>query len=202
MTGTSPAVTKAEARRRLRTARRQLDAEQQRIGGELLADVLSALISADAVVAGFLPIPGEPNLLPFVHRHSARGGEVYLPVITDPEQRRMQWAPWSNEASLQPSSFAPVTEPTGPRVATPDLLSEGLLMLVPALAVDTAGARLGQGGGYYDTLFTEVPQLSDVGQVLAVVHPWEVMEPGSFPVEAHDLRLTSAVTETGLVSLG
>lgn len=202
MTEPSPAAAKAEVRRRLRTARRQLTAEDLRSRGEQLAEVLTALIPADAVLAGFLPIPGEPDLLPFLHRHISRGGVVYLPVIADAENRLMQWTAWSPETPLQPSPFAPVSEPAGPRISTEELIGGKLTVLVPALAVDTSGARLGQGGGYYDTLFQQNPKLATRAQLLAVVHSWEVLSPGSFPVETHDLRIQQAVTETGVLPLG
>jgi 5-formyltetrahydrofolate cyclo-ligase len=72
--------------------------------------------------------------------------------------------------------------------------------------LDTAGARLGQGGGYYDATTAQLgeilqknPQVSC--ELIAVVHSDELMAPGAFPVESHDLRAARAVTEYRVIDL-
>ncbi len=91
-------------------------------------------------------------------------------------------------------------------------------VLVPALAVDRAGARLGQGGGYYDRMLAELARLvaqdrhrsgGVVGpsrgagpRLVAVVGDEELLPAGSVPVQRHDQPMTAAITPTRFVLLG
>ncbi|WP_191089952.1 5-formyltetrahydrofolate cyclo-ligase [Nesterenkonia ebinurensis] len=175
--------SKAQVRQRLRAARAQLSQQELDRRGELLKHVLLEVVDgarlsraethacagypeaiegvsaegAQAIVLGFLPMPGEPDLRPFLAAHTERGGEVWVPVVADPAARRLLWTSWSPEAELRRSRHAPVFEPTGERFSMDQLISTAsapVALLVPALAVDGKGARLGQGGGYYDALFS------------------------------------------------
>lgn len=212
--------TKAQVRRRLRAARAQLSQQEVSRRGEQLAQILLGQITYDDALLGYLPMVGEPDLRPFLTAHLERGGEVFVPVIADPVQRLLNWARWTPQTQLRRSRYAPVNEPTGEGLTVQELTAGGASLLVPALAVDTSGARLGQGGGFYDTLFGAwstaplgappgsaniLPTFAPEGQcgldVLAVVHSEEILPAGSFPVEEHDLRVPRAATETGLVML-
>lgn len=209
----SAAAAKAAVRSRLRAARRELTAEQVSIRGRALAQVLQTVVPAGSAVAGYLPMPGEPDVRTFLIGHAELGGAVYVPVITSSAERLLTWAPWSPAAQLRRSAFAAVEEPLGDRLDTLTLREhhpEGLTVLVPGLAVDHQGARMGQGGGFYDTAFgagtdhrsatsggLTADHRSDLGPLrfIAVVHAEEVLRPGAFPVEPHDLRVHTIVTE-------
>lgn len=203
-------VTKAEIRRKVRAGRTQLSVAELVRRGEAIAASLERHVHPRAVVAGYVPLPGEPNVLPFLERHVARAGSVYLPVVP-PKGRILRWAPWTPQTQLRQHSKLPISEPSTSSTHDVEALvvqaaaargkcPSPLVVLVPTLALDSGGARLGQGGGYYDTTterLTSVlqnhPGLSC--ELIAVVHSEEVMPPGSFPVERHDLRVSRAVTE-------
>ena len=88
-------------------------------------------------------------------------------------------------------------EPDGP-LLPPRALEQARCVLVPALAVDRTGARLGRGGGWYDrALAWRRPG----APVLAVCWPWELAA-GGVPVEAHDRPVDGALVPGGLVWLG
>ena len=197
--------SKAEVRRRHRAQRAQLSEAEAAVRGESLAALLGQRISAASVVAGYLPMQGEPDVRPLLEAHIRRGGRVYVPVVVDAAARHLAWAQWSSTVELRRSGLLPLMEPTGVRTTTTELLqlavTAGMTMLVPALAVDTQGARLGQGGGFYDTLFAEHPKLVERAELLAVVHAQEILKPGSFAVEDHDLRVTRAATPEGIVDV-
>ncbi|MBE1515810.1 5-formyltetrahydrofolate cyclo-ligase [Nesterenkonia halotolerans] len=210
---------KAAVRRRLRARRRQLSAQELAARGEEVARVLVGEIPADSAVAGYLPIPGEPDVRPFLGQHLLRGGSVFLPVVDpaqqqDPRLRELQWVHWTAESELRRHAVLPMEEPLGERISTAELRGlhpHGLTVLVPGLAVDHDGARLGQGGGFYDSTFgpgttgsarrevhADLPSI----RFISVVHAEEVFDAGSFPVEAHDLRVDAIVTERGAITIG
>lgn len=197
--------SKAEIRRRHRAQRAELSQAESAARAQRLAAVLGEQISADSLVIGYMPMRGEPDVLPLLDEHIRRGGRVFAPVVVDAGTRRLAWAPWTRSVQLRRSTPLPVMEPTGERITTTELLQlavpTGMRLLVPALAVDTEGARLGQGGGFYDTLFAEHPGLVESALVVAVLHAEEVLKPGSFPVEDHDLRVRRAATPDGMIDL-
>lgn len=226
------AHTKADIRRQVRASRAALSHEQLERQGELLAGVLEQFIHPNAVVTGYLPMEGEPNLLPFLHLHETRMGTVFLPVIPE-HGRQLGWESWNPGSPMRKHPRMPLYEPD-PRPEGPGTLGDvvnaaseaelaelgwedpliqqnrqhpaHLVLLVPALAVDTSGARLGQGGGYYDSSLAQLPDLlqahPDVDcEVIAVLHPSEVMDIGSFPVAPHDLRVTRVATEYRVADL-
>ncbi len=73
------------------------------------------------------------------------------------------------------------------------------LMLVPGLAVDRSGNRLGQGGGYYDRTLATVPSHADGGPLLVIVlFDDEVLD--EVPYEPHDRRVDAALTPSGIIA--
>ena len=115
-----------------------------------------------------------------------RGKTVALPV-TQPDGQ-MRFARF--DGALVPGRFG-IPEP--PRSARTLLPQPGDLMLVPALAYDRAGRRLGRGGGYYDRL---LPQLHCP---TVLICREQLMSP-EVPVEEHDMRCTMLVTEKGILT--
>lgn len=201
LSSTGPTHSKAEQRRCVRRTRAALSEYVQAERGAALAEVLTGEISPDSLVAAYFPMSGEPDVMPFLLAHIRRGGRVWLPVVADVAARRLQWAAWDPQTPMTRRPTMPLQEPAGPRKETAELLDHApLALLIPALAVDAVGARLGQGGGFYDTMFAQHRKLEQV-QRLAVVHPEEILPAGSFPVEDHDLRTPAAATWEGIVPL-
>lgn len=78
------------------------------------------------------------------------------------------------------------------------LLAEVDLAFVPGLAVSRDGVRLGQGGGYYDTVLPRLRELSGGAPVLIVLHDHEVVD--AVPAAGHDVVVDGALTPAGLRS--
>ncbi|MDX3195894.1 5-formyltetrahydrofolate cyclo-ligase [Streptomyces sp. MN03-5084-2B] len=186
-------LSKTEWRNRVTRARAGQAAESH-------AQEASALVSAVSkvtvsTVCAYLPFGTEPGTTAFVDALAAGGARVLLPVIrsrTDP----LDWAEYTGEADLVPSRFRGIREPGGKRLGT-DAVAAAELVLVPALAVDRRGVRLGRGAGHYDRSLV----FAAAGTaLLAVVRDDELVE--RLPGEPHDVRMTGALTPgRGVVEL-
>ena len=168
---------------------RQERSPEQRL---MIADAIAAHLLAAAFVqvdrvACHLSMGTEPGTGPLITELLKRDVEVIVPVTA--EGHRLEWVVFDPAAPLRLSSIG-VPEPDGPRLGD-DALAEAGLVVVPAMAVDHAGHRLGRGAGYYDRALAEV-----TSPVCAVVHANELMD--SVPHEKHDVRVQMAVTETGI----
>lgn len=197
------ASRKAEARRRLRRARTRLSTEELASRGRALAETLQAHLSPAATVLGYLPMPGEPEVTEFLSRHTCASGEVLVPVTRPSPTPALVWTRWRPGSETELAGSLPLREPVGERLETEQALTlrnGPSAVLVPALALDTGGARLGQGGGYYDRFAQQLGDLAPAlrPELIGVIHAEELMEPGAFPVEPHDLQVEMILTEHGL----
>ena len=157
------------------------------------------------VLAAYIPSPGEPDVSAICARVQEAGGRVLLPIPRP--GRQLEWGPDDGQYRRDPS--LPVRVPAGPAVAVgaAGLLAQGVqLVLVPALAVDGTGTRLGQGGGFYDKLLADLAGTGtrDTPQprIVGVVHDDELLPAGSIPRMPHDLPVGRVLTPTRLVDLG
>jgi 5-formyltetrahydrofolate cyclo-ligase len=134
--------------------------------------------------------PGSAELLDGLLR---RGCRVLLPLIT--QRGPLDWADYTGAGSLQAGPLG-LREPIGPPLGAA-VIATAALVLVPALAVDWYGSRLGRGGGHYDRTLP----LADPGTPLvAVVRDDEVL--ASVPVQPHDVPVTAVLTpRRGLLAL-
>ncbi|MHA7306801.1 5-formyltetrahydrofolate cyclo-ligase [Arthrobacter sp. TMN-49] len=163
-------------------------ADLARVGLEWLASVSSS--GAGMTVCGYVSTGLEPPTGPLLTAWVAAGHTVYVPVCEPDFQ--LSWARWHPGIEMAKSVLAPVMEPVGPRLPFAAL---GLVqaILLPALAVDTAGVRLGQGGGYYDRFLAIIPALP----LAAVVYAHELVAPGLLPHDSLDVSVTYALTPAG-----
>lgn len=154
-------------------------------------------------VFGFYPIRNEVDCLGFLKEWLKAGCEVYLPRVSRDREHLEVWRIPHLEAVEE--GYYGLMEPrcdactkVEPPVAD--------VVLVPGLAFDSKGARLGQGRAYYDRLLAMIPE--DVPRV-GLAHSWQVLDgpeslaPGvSIPMEPHDLRMHWVATPRGLIECG
>ncbi len=154
-----------------------------------LADTLLGLVTApEHPVAVFISSDQEPQTAKFRARCRARATPVLLPILC-PDQD-LDWA-WDT-GHERPGPHPGLREPTGDALGRA-ALAQARLIIVPALAVDYRGMRLGQGGGSYDRALRRAhPQ----AVVVALVHPHEVLP--VVPSAGHDEAVHAAVTLDGV----
>jgi 5-formyltetrahydrofolate cyclo-ligase len=182
-------TAKAELRARLIAARRARPAAASPVR-ETLLDLVSRL--CPAVLAAYAPLSGEPGgpdlpdaLAAAVAPH---GGRVLLPVLLP--DLDLDWAAYAGPASLATAGRG-LREPTGPRLG-PAAVAAAALVVVPAVAVDRAGRRLGRGGGSYDRALARVrPE----AVTLALLFDGELVD--AVPHQPHDQNVRAVITPAG-----
>jgi len=157
------------------------------------ADLIALAGSARPTVAAYAGVAEEPPTHPLLDALVALGARVLLPVVGD-DGDTMDWAPydgWDRLATVRWGLREPTAAPLGP-----EALAAAHLAVVPALAVDRAGHRLGRGRGYYDRALAAVERTRRV----AVVYAAELLD--EVPTEPHDEPVGWALTPSGLTELG
>jgi 5-formyltetrahydrofolate cyclo-ligase len=183
-------TVKAALRDRIRADRRARTAAERTAVARALVGIALELpeLQSAHCVALYAAMATEPQTAPLRDALRRLGIGVVLPRV---RPGGLDWS-WDTGREL-----VPPRRPGGAEVPGPSLGPRGLLVadvvLVPALAVDTLGTRLGQGGGYYDAA---LPLLDRGVPVFAVVHDEEVLDASvePLPSEDHDVPVDGALT--------
>lgn len=177
-----PDARKAELRSRLLVARRELPEGVRRAAAlRIHAEVAGLARRYPGTVAGYLPYrtePGGPDLPDVLAGALGPAGRLLLPVLL--EDNDLDWATRTGRAL---------------GVAA---IREASLIVVPAVAVDRSGMRLGRGGGSYDRALARA---APGAEVVALLHDGELLD-DPLPAGPHDRPVTAAITPgRGLVRL-
>lgn len=157
----------------------------------IAAHLLAAAFARVEVVAGYLSMATEPGTGPLLAGLHERGTEVIVPV-TGPDHS-LDWVRWTPDLAAGTSPIG-VPEPAGERLGTGALERAGLV-IVPALAVDHGGNRLGRGAGYYDRALADARPLRRA-PLCALLFADELI--AEVPHDAHDVPMELVVTEQGI----
>lgn len=187
MTARPAGAEKARLRRAVLGRRALLAPADLAAAGDRLAAAVAPLAPAGAPVAAYAALGSEPPTARLLARLA--GVRVLLPVLTDDGD--LDWAEWSGR--LEPG-LRGTSVPVGDRLGR-DAVADCALVVVPAVAVDVRGVRLGRGGGAYDRTLRRAR-----GLVVALLHDGELLD--AVPEEPHDVRVAAAATpSSGLVRL-
>jgi 5-formyltetrahydrofolate cyclo-ligase len=164
---------------------------------EALIRHLPTILNRDEAVAAYAPLSSEPGFPDLVDAAVAICGTVLLPVARESDDGvplPLQWCEYRSGA-LVAAPYGLVEPP--PPWLPPSALGSVRTVLVPALAVDRHGVRLGRGAGFYDR---SLGFRDPAARLIAVVRDEELVD--ELPVEPHDIAMTHALTPGhGLVSL-
>ncbi|MEZ5796709.1 MAG: 5-formyltetrahydrofolate cyclo-ligase [Paracoccaceae bacterium] len=170
------------ARKAAFAARKRAFAAGQGQAAELLADFLAP--HRGKVLAGYLPIRTEIDPLPAMAAHRSPVG---VPVIPGPAQA-LRFREWSPGCAMADGGFGTMIPAEGAWV-------EPAVLIVPILAFDARGFRLGYGGGFYDRT---LEALRARAETIAVGFAFAAQEVDEVPIEPTDQRLDAIVTEQGV----
>jgi 5-formyltetrahydrofolate cyclo-ligase len=174
-------ISKQDLRRQARALRQTLPD----IAAALAAQAPSLAIAPGSIVAGYHAYHGEADPVGLLTRLAEMGARISFPRIVARKDALMFHIVPEGE-NLKPGNFG-IHEPMDhwPEIA-PDIV------LVPMLAFDKEGNRLGYGGGFYDRTLAGLPNVRAIG----IAYAGQEMD--SIPQEPHDRALREILTEQGL----
>lgn len=166
-----------------KVARRDADVEIRR-----RLDAL-AEIDRPGVVCGFLPFRDEPDLTPLLAAFRRRGIRIAVPEVVDGPGRELRMLEVEDATQLEatrPSHLGTRVPVVGRAIGTTDVAS----VLVPGVAFDDRGRRLGRGGGYFDAFLA---RLSASVPRIGVAYECQIVD--RVPIEKHDTPVDWLCTE-------
>ncbi|MEU0247242.1 5-formyltetrahydrofolate cyclo-ligase [Streptomyces sp. NPDC006235] len=151
-------------------------------------------------VAAYVSVGSEPGTRALLDALRARGVRVLLPVLLPDND--LDWGVYEGEGSLarvQHGGRMALFEPSGERLG-PDAVTTADAVLLPGLAVDARGMRLGRGGGSYDRVLARLERAGAHPALVVLLYDSEVVE--HVPGEPHDRPVHAVVTPSGVRRFG
>jgi 5-formyltetrahydrofolate cyclo-ligase len=188
-------LRKAELRAQVLARRSALPADQRAMAGKLIRDAVLAApqVQMAGTIAAYYSVGTEPDTRGLVYALWKRGSYVLLPLLRPDGD--LDWASYEGPDSLVAGPRG-LREPGEPPRGV-DAVARADVVLVPALAVDAAGRRLGRGGGSYDRALARVGPLVPL---IALIYDDELVE--QVPAEEHDVAVrATARPRAGLTLL-
>ena len=183
-------MDKKELRRYIREQKRHFTSQQL---GEMSLSIMSSVLThprvqeADTILM-YHSLPDEVDTHSALDQLLAMGKKVLLPkVVSDTE---MTIHEYTGADSLQPSEPYGILEPTTPELSI--INCQLSIAIVPGMAFDKQGHRLGRGKGYYDRFLSRIPNIYKIG----VCFPFQMLE--SIPSESTDVVMDEVITSLNL----
>ncbi|WP_435850705.1 5-formyltetrahydrofolate cyclo-ligase [Streptomyces tibetensis] len=157
-------------------------------------------LAGAGTVAAYVSVGSEPGTLALLDALRARGVRVLLPVLLPDND--LDWGAYEGESSLalvRHGGRMALLEPVGERLG-PDAVTTADAVLLPGLAVDARGMRLGRGGGSYDRVLARLERAGAHPALVVLLYDSEVV--GHVPEEPHDRPVHAVVTPSGVRRFG
>lgn len=184
---------KSSLRDEARRARANVPQEQRSAAAETIAaDPLSFLtLNENATIGGYNPSRDEIDCLPLMRALEEQGHTLALPVI-EKAGEPLFFRQWRHGTPLVPGTFKIPVPPEQNPICEPDVF------LVPLLAFDKAGYRLGYGGGFYDRTLAKARHHR---KIVAIGLAFACQEVSSVPIDQYDQKLDWMLTPDGPIEL-
>ncbi|WP_281367778.1 5-formyltetrahydrofolate cyclo-ligase [Saccharibacillus deserti] len=200
-----PLPDKAAFRRRMEQVRADLSeslrAQQSAFVCRMAADRLEVLRRRKGqplVLLGYLPYRGELDLRPLL-QDCRRHGDIVLAPRIDKTSRRMRLLEIRRAQDEVPGSWG-IPEPAADLPEWPENRLGGIdVVLVPGLAFDPAGGRIGYGGGFYDRLLERFGAAGAKPELWALAFDGQVVD--QVPMEPHDFLLDLLIVPAGMTNI-
>ncbi|MER5429177.1 5-formyltetrahydrofolate cyclo-ligase [Streptomyces sp. NPDC002588] len=185
---------KRTLRRAFLDVRNRLTADDVRAAGAALAARALELpeVAHARTVAAYVSVGTEPGTVELLDALYARGVRVLLPALLPDHD--LDWGEYAGEGSLvrvRHGGRMELLEPAGERLG-PEAVTSADVVLLPGLAVDTRGMRLGRGGGSYDRVLARLERADARPALVVLLYDTEIVE--RVPDEPHDRPVRAVVT--------
>jgi 5-formyltetrahydrofolate cyclo-ligase len=179
---------KSDLRSKMKRKRGTLASLYPRSGSQVAARFPAELVARGGLtIAGYAPKDSEINCIPLMEKLKARGARMCLPAVVK-KHEALEFRAWEPGKELFRGAFGIEEPDEDAAVLIPDMV------LVPLLAFNAKGFRLGYGGGYYDRTLAELRAKNE--HMVAVGLGYEAQGIARMPVERHDEKLDWIITET------
>lgn len=184
---TSPAQLKAAMRRAVLAQRRAAHGVRGKSAATALAQrVTEAVPASGSKIAGYWPLGDELDCRPTLAALKAAGAEVALPVVAGQGQVLI-FRTWTPGDALESGPFGTSHPTVRAALVTPDVL------LLPLIAFDLTGQRLGYGAGYYDRT---VAAFRKERPVTVIGIAYDEQEVAAVPIDEHDQTMDAVITDS------
>lgn len=185
-------------RRDLLAARNRMTPDDVRESADALARRALELpeVAGAHAVAAYVSVGAEPGTLALLDALRARGVRVLLPALLPDND--LDWGEYTGEGSLarvRHGGRMELFEPAGERLG-PEAVTRADVVLLPGVAVDGRGLRLGRGGGSYDRVLARLEVAGARPALLVLLYDGEVVE--HVPAEPHDRPVDAVWTPSGV----
>ncbi|WP_078630660.1 5-formyltetrahydrofolate cyclo-ligase [Streptomyces roseochromogenus] len=185
-------------RREFLSVRNRLTQDDVDATGRALAERALELaeLAHARTVAAYVSVGSEPGTSALLDALRARGVRVLLPALLPDND--LDWGEYAGPGSLaqvQHGGKMALFEPSGTRLG-PDAVTAADVVLLPGLAVDARGMRLGRGGGSYDRALARLERAGAHPRLVVLLYDTEVV--AHVPAEAHDKPVHAVVTPSGV----
>ncbi|MGP2440968.1 5-formyltetrahydrofolate cyclo-ligase [Streptomyces sp. JW3] len=189
---------KRTLRREILAVRNRLTGDDLRVAEAALADRALGLaeLARARTVAAYVSVGAEPGTRALLDALCARGVRVLLPALLPDGD--LDWGEYTGAGSLarvRHGGRMELLEPAGPRLG-PAAVTAADVVLLPGLAVDGRGLRLGRGGGSYDRVLARLARAGAAPALVVLLYGAEVV--ARVPVEPHDRPVDAVVTPEGV----
>jgi 5-formyltetrahydrofolate cyclo-ligase len=199
--GAIPSPERARLRAELRARRRALPADERASASRQFARILrrANLLRPGRHVAVYVAHDHEADPSAIVRLARRNGCEMYLPAISDYRRRRMEFRRYARDVRLRPNRYG-IAEPE--RGASQRIAVRCLdLVLLPLVAVDPHGTRLGTGAGFYDRCLQHLRAGRGWRRPKLIGLAYEFQRVDALAARAWDVPLDALLTENGLYVL-
>lgn len=182
-------------RSQIKQQRQTLSPQQQKTAEDALTALLlqQPIIAKSQHIALYLPHNGEISPLSFAKKAWTKGKKLYLPVInpSNSQPTVMLFKEWNTKSTLVKNHFG-IDEPETTQNISPNQLD---LVLMPLVAFDKEGNRLGMGGGFYDKTFAFKKNKSQSKPLLlGLAHAFQEVD--ALATNSWDVAMDGVATDT------
>lgn len=192
LTGFELVDAKQMVRSTLRERRSKLTSKELARYSTAFASTIAEFVADAKTVAMYVSVHNEPDTRSAITTLRERGTRVLLPKL-GPGLARM-WAEYEDDDLVVDAPGRPPA-PRGEALPS-EAVEEADVIVVPALAVDHAGFRLGQGGGWYDRIL----KLNVTDRVGAIIYPWEYLDI-SLPHDEQDVQVSWVMQPDSIIKI-